>query len=515
MAASRYELIAKLASGGMGSVFVGRVRGPLGFSRLVAIKRAHPHLVDDPTFVQMLVDEAKLASLIHHPHVVSVLDVERVKEQTPRGPKREIRLVMDYVEGLTLAEVATLAEKQGIAVAPGIAVRALLDAGAGLQAAHELCDDAGTPLGIVHRDISPQNLIVGVDGMTRVSDFGIAKATMRPGATTSGALKGKLGYMAPEYVTQSALDARSDVFALGVVLWEALAGRKLFRGGNEVATLELVARCEVPRISEVRPDVGTALDDVLESALARDPDHRFGAARALVNALETAARRGGLCASHEDVAALVRKLGKEGFEKRRSDIRDRVRELDAKALTGSTTEQQLRGSVERARDLIAAEGSSVAPGPSTEAATPHIASPLAATQAEDATFGSGVVTPPDHFVRGARARSRGWVWGLALVAGLAIGAVVVFVGFTPPKSRQKAANASPPSATAAAVGSGVAAPTITLGASATPASAKSSTTAALTGARSQALPQLQPKPNTLQRPPPPQTNDIPPNPYQK
>ena len=152
MAASRYELIAKLASGGMGSVFVGRVRGPLGFSRLVAIKRAHPHLVDDPTFVQMLVDEAKLASLIHHPHVVSVLDVERVKEQTPRGPKREIRLVMDYVEGLTLAEVATLAEKQGVAVAPGIAVRALLDAGAGLQAAHELCDDAGTPLGIVHRD---------------------------------------------------------------------------------------------------------------------------------------------------------------------------------------------------------------------------------------------------------------------------------------------------------------------------------------------------------------------------
>ncbi|MBL8740741.1 MAG: serine/threonine protein kinase, partial [Myxococcales bacterium] len=275
MAASRYELISKLASGGMGSVFVGRVRGPLGFSRLVAIKRAHPHLVDDPLFVQMLVDEAKLASRIHHPHVVSVLDVERVKEQTPLGPKREIRLVMDYVEGLTLAELASLAEKRGFTVPPGVAVRALLDAGAGLQAAHELSDDAGTPLGIVHRDISPQNLLVGVDGMTRVSDFGIAKATMRPGATTSGALKGKLGYMAPEYVTSNALDARSDVFALGVVLWEALAGRKLFRGSNEIATLELVARCEVPRISEVRPEVGTALDDVLESALAKDPEQRF------------------------------------------------------------------------------------------------------------------------------------------------------------------------------------------------------------------------------------------------
>ncbi len=143
MAGSRYELLVKLAAGGMGSVFVGRVRGPMGFSRLVAIKRAHPHFVSDASFVQMLVDEAHLASRIHHPHVVSVLDVERVKETIHGRVQREVRLVMDYVEGATVAELCALATERGLVLPPGVAVRIVLDAAAGLQAAHELSDESG------------------------------------------------------------------------------------------------------------------------------------------------------------------------------------------------------------------------------------------------------------------------------------------------------------------------------------------------------------------------------------
>lgn len=407
---SRYDLLCKLAAGGMGTVYVGRVRGPMGFSRLVAIKRAHPHLADDPQFSQMLMDEAKLASRITHPHVVAVLDVERVRDGVGVKERKELRLVMDYVEGATFAELTALAQARSGRIPPGVAVRVVLDAAAGLQAAHDLTDESGEPLGIVHRDVSPHNVLVGVDGMARVSDFGIAKATVRPGDTTSGALKGKLSYMAPEYVEKNALDARSDVFSLAVVAWEALANKRLFKGENELATLQMVATTDAPALSTVAPEL-SVLDDVLSIGLSRDPNRRFSSARAFANALESEARQHGLVASHAEVGELVRGLVKDTLDERRAMIRDRARELDeTRPAVGTVSGGELRLAVDAAQAVTSSPEQS-ASVPDAPGMTPPTAGTL------DGTNKTG---------RRSRPSKRTALWAAAFVvgAGLALGTVL-------------------------------------------------------------------------------------------
>jgi serine/threonine-protein kinase len=314
--ASRYELLTKIASGGMATVYVGRLRAAAGVFRLVAIKRAHAHLVENPVFKRMLVDEAQLAARLHHPNVVAVLDVEDLGG--------ELRLVMDYVEGASLADMMARSHDAERRLPARVALRVALDACAGLHAAHELCDEDGKLIGLVHRDVSPHNILVGLDGVGRLSDFGIAKQAEGGVSTTTGALKGKLGYMAPEYVEEGRLDARSDVFALGVVVWEALAGQKLFRGTSEVDTLKRIVATKVPPLSSVAPWVGVRLDDVLACALARSPDDRFGNAQAFAVALETAARKDDLIASAAEVGACVRELCGAALDKRRAQIRERT-----------------------------------------------------------------------------------------------------------------------------------------------------------------------------------------------
>ena len=313
---SRYELLVKIASGGMATVYVGRLRGAVGFWRLVAIKRAHAHLLEKPLYKQMLVDEARLASRLHHPNVVAVLDVEELSG--------ELRLVMDYVEGAALSELVARSHEAERRLPARIAVRIALDACAGLHAAHELCDENGARLGLVHRDVSPHNLLVGVDGVARLADFGIAKQSDSGVSTTTGTLKGKLAYMAPEYVEEARLDPRSDVFSLGVVVWEALANEKLFRGTNEVDTLRRVVAANAPRLSTVAPWVGTQLDEVLASALARLPEERFSTALAFGTALETAARKDDLIATPAEVGAYVRELVGASLDKRRDQVRERT-----------------------------------------------------------------------------------------------------------------------------------------------------------------------------------------------
>ena len=313
---SRYELLVKIASGGMATVYVGRLRGAVGFWRLVAIKRAHAHLLEKPLYKQMLVDEARLASRLHHPNVVAVLDVEELSG--------ELRLVMDYVEGAALSELIARSHEAERRLPARIAVRIALDACAGLHAAHELCDESGARLGLVHRDVSPHNILVGVDGVARLADFGIAKQSDSGVSTTTGTLKGKLAYMAPEYVEEARLDARSDVFSLGVVVWEALANEKLFRGTNEVDTLRRVVAANAPRLSTVAPWVGTQLDPVLASALARLPEERFSTALAFGTALETAARKDDLIATPAEVGAYVRELVGASLDKRRDQVRERT-----------------------------------------------------------------------------------------------------------------------------------------------------------------------------------------------
>lgn len=417
----------KLASGGMATVYIGRVRGPLGFSRLVAIKRAHPHLLEDPSFSRMLVDEAKLASRIHHPNVVAVLDIER--ESRSQGAT-DLRLVMEYVEGASLADLIHVVEERKERLAPGVVVRILLDACAGLQVAHELNDEQGASLGLVHRDVSPHNVLVGVDGLARVSDFGIAKATSKPGSTTTGSLKGKLAYMAPEYVSGSAIDARADVFALGVVAWEAFAGAKLFRGSNDLETLHRIATTEVPSLATTAPALGKAFDDVLRAALSREPGDRFSSARAFSNALEAEAKAAGLLATHAEVAAAVRDLARDALESRREQVKEITRKLDAARTGGTTQDGPLRGAVDKAISTI-----------ESNSAPADVAEPVPATstEAEGATLdGSGIsrasnasssATFGTHDIPGVRPRSAlRWFAAAAITGGVIAVATFTITG---------------------------------------------------------------------------------------
>jgi serine/threonine-protein kinase len=315
MAESRYEPLFKLAAGGMATVWIGTARGAHGFRQLVAIKRPHPHLLEDPHYRKELIAEARLASLIRHTNVVDVRDIE--VEGT------SLQLIMDYIEGASLAELLTAAGKAARPLEPAVVLRIALDACAGLHAAHELLDEKGRPVGLVHRDVSPQNLIVGVDGTTRVSDFGVAKLTAGM-STTQGVLKGKLAYMAPEYLRGEKIDRRVDVFAMGVVLYEALSGQRLFRGQHDADTLQRVLNLHVPPISTVAPSLGTHLDPVLEMALAKAPEERFANMAAFGAALEASAQRAGQLTGHGAVAAALQALVGPTLEARRVEVRAKM-----------------------------------------------------------------------------------------------------------------------------------------------------------------------------------------------
>ena len=221
----RYELITLLARGGMGSVYLARLPGAGGFQRLYAIKVMHPHLAEETEFVGMLLDEARIAARIHHPNAVPIVDVCH----STRG----FYLVMDYIDGVTLARLLSATTTLPWRERTRAAIRVIIDALSGLHAAHELTDDDGRPLGIVHRDVSPQNIMAGADGVGRITDFGIALAASRIVASRPGLIKGKPSYMSPEQVSAAIADRRADVFAMGIVLWEALTNKRLFQAEVE------------------------------------------------------------------------------------------------------------------------------------------------------------------------------------------------------------------------------------------------------------------------------------------
>jgi eukaryotic-like serine/threonine-protein kinase len=316
-ARSRYDTLLKLASGGMATVWIGQVRGALGFRQLVAIKKPHPHLLDDPGFRTELVAEARLASLIHHANVVDVRDIEVDQES--------ISLIMDYIEGASLGDLLVIADRQGSRLPPAVTVRIVLDACAGLHAAHELVDERGRAVGLVHRDVSPQNILVGSDGISRVADFGVAKfARKNLQSTSEGSLKGKLAYMPPEYVKGESIDRRFDVFATGVVLWEALVGKRCFRGDNEAETLHRILTLEPTAPSKLVPDLPTDLDDVIMTALAKRREERFQNAAAMAAALEACALAARILAGHTEVARTVKSMVGTAIEERRSLVRAKL-----------------------------------------------------------------------------------------------------------------------------------------------------------------------------------------------
>ncbi len=293
----RFELIAELASGGMATVFLARLVGTAGFQRFVAIKRLHPHLAREPEFVEMFLDEARLAARIHHPHVVPIQEVGEADGAH--------YLVMDYIEGDTFARLLSRGTAAGKRVPPGVTARIMVEALRGLHAAHELVDDQGNFLGLVHRDVSPQNIMVAVDGLAKITDFGVARANARLTTTRTGQLKGKLAYMAPEQARGQIVDRRADIFAAGIVLWEALAMKRLFRGDGDAEVLQKVLSQPIPLPTVFQPDVPEALVAVAMKALERDPEARFADALIFADALEDAARSAGIYASQRDVAMVL------------------------------------------------------------------------------------------------------------------------------------------------------------------------------------------------------------------
>jgi len=274
----RYALFDEIASGGMASVHVGRLVGPVGFSRTVAIKRLHPQFAKDPEFVTMFLDEARLAARIRHPNVVPTLDVV--------ASQGELFLVMEFVLGASFARLLQVARTSEQRAPPEFVCSIASAVLHGLHAAHEAKSERGEPLGIVHRDVSPQNILVGVDGIARVLDFGIAKAAGRAQVTREGHVRGKMAYISPEQFQHGIADRKADIYATAVVMWEALTGQRLFLGENEAATIAKVLTGEVPTPSSIVAGVPAALDEVVLRGLKRDPAERFETAREMALAIE-------------------------------------------------------------------------------------------------------------------------------------------------------------------------------------------------------------------------------------
>jgi hypothetical protein len=264
---------------------------------LVALKRPHRHLSTDKIFLTMIVDEARLASAIHHPNVVKVRELG-FESGMPF-------IVMDYVEGASLAELRRELGSLGRAIDVRVGVRIVLDALSGLHAAHELRDDAGKSLNIVHRDVSPHNILIGCDGRSHLTDFGIAKAEDRIQTTRTHEVKGKLAYLAPERVDRRRLcTVQSDVFSMAVVFWECFAGRRLFRGEEAVDVLQEVISGQIPTLTQIGAHIPSALDDVIARALSRDLETRYATALEFAQAIERAAAPTDIGTSH-DVARLM------------------------------------------------------------------------------------------------------------------------------------------------------------------------------------------------------------------
>jgi serine/threonine protein kinase len=317
MLIGRYALFDELAHGGMATVHVGRLIGPSGFARTVAIKRLHTRFAKDEEFVAMFLDEARMAARLRHPNVVPIHDVVQAES--------ELFLVMDYVEGESLARLLKVARDAGKQLPINVGAAIVAGALHGLHAAHEAKGDDGLPLELVHRDVSPENILVGINGVPRILDFGIAKAAGRAQTTAEGKIKGKIAYMAMEQLGGEDVDRRVDVFSAGVVLWEVLAGRRRYTAPSHHAMLALALEGKKIPPSDFNSEVSESLDALVLRAMERDPNKRFATAREFAFALEEVVS----LASTARVGAYVQEMATEtlslraeliaGVEKSQSD----------------------------------------------------------------------------------------------------------------------------------------------------------------------------------------------------
>ncbi|MGB0678172.1 MAG: protein kinase domain-containing protein [Polyangiales bacterium] len=382
----RYRLCFEIASGGMATVYLAHQRGAAGIGRLVALKRIHPHLAQEREFVEMFLDEARIASQIQHPNICSVLDFGEAQGT--------YYLTMEYLMGEPLAHVqravARDAKLREQARSFSIVASIIAKACEGLHAAHELCDDHGEPLHVVHRDVSPQNIYLTYHGEVRVVDFGIASARNSIHHTKTGNVKGKFAYMAPEQMRGLPVDRRADVWSLGVVLWETLALKRLFKRHSESETVLAVVQSPIPMLRDIRPEVPEALAQIAHKALSRNRDDRYPTARALARDLMR------YIASTDSAI----------------DHIDRAEWMEALFPGGRERQQQLV--------QIAAQLGQAVPKLSEDGAHPRRSSE-SLSMAYEVPQGMPVVGPSLP-----AARSRRWRW-LPWVAGLGAGAVAALL----------------------------------------------------------------------------------------
>lgn len=299
----KYRVLKRLEAGGMAEVYLGEAVSVQGFKKRVAIKRVLPHLAQNESFIAMFLDEARLSAKLNHANIVSVFDISK-REDT-------FFLIMEFVDGVNLKKIMESLSKRGQRMRLAEAVHLCIEACRGLSYAHELADEGGKPLGIVHRDVSPPNIMVTRRGEVKLADFGLAKASTQVQTTDPGVVKGKFSYLCPEAANGLEVDARADIFAIGIVLWEMLAGKRLFWGENDYATVKLIQKANVPRLAPINREVDEAFEEVLFKALARDPSQRFQSAREFGDALSDYLFRNQMMVTSYDLANLVQAITSE------------------------------------------------------------------------------------------------------------------------------------------------------------------------------------------------------------
>ncbi|MBI5493526.1 MAG: serine/threonine protein kinase [Deltaproteobacteria bacterium] len=303
----RYILLQRVGAGGMAEVFRAATVGTAGFSRQVAVKRILPHMAQEPDSVSMFIDEARIAASLSHPNILSVLDLGKEGDS--------YFMAMDYVAGAPLSQVIGSALRRGIRIPTDVALHIALLATAGLAHAHQKMDSSGRSMGIVHRDVSPQNIMVGYDGSVRLADFGIAKAANRLTHTTTGNIKGKMGYLAPEQVESLQTDQRADIYAMGVVLYELLAMRRMRIANSEVEALKLTMAGTYDALPTLVPSLPADLVAAVDRALARAVADRFQDATHMLSALDRVAQAQGWSVGAPRVAALMQQLFPDEIER--------------------------------------------------------------------------------------------------------------------------------------------------------------------------------------------------------
>ena len=347
----KYEVLARLATGGAASIFLARQPGAAGFNKLVCLKTLLPERASDEDFVRMFLDEARLAARLHHPNCVQIYDLGRVEQV--------YYISMEYIFGETLWNLLTTVTRLKTPLPPTHVAAIIANVCDGLHHAHELQDKAGKPLNLVHRDVSPQNVMISFEGQTKVVDFGIAKAETDRPPTVTGIVKGKFSYMSPEQITGNPVDRRSDIYSLGIVMFECLASRRLYRGDTPEEIARLILEHRAPRLRDVVPDIPKPLDDICARALSRHPQRRFQSAQAMGQAIRSyleAARFNGS-------ATIISRLMSDRF----GEIVPRRRKAYEDAMTGEYDEaflcEALGATPARYIDLYAEESSPSIVGP--------------------------------------------------------------------------------------------------------------------------------------------------------